>query len=428
MPDYGVEFQNIHKSYGSTAVLRDINLAVPEGEFTVLVGPSGSGKSTLLRSLAGLEDVDGGRILIRGRDVTRCEPKDRDVAMVFQNYALYPHMTVAENITFGMRIRKETPAARASALRRVAAMLQLEDLLDRKPRQLSGGQRQRVAMARAIVRNPKAFLMDEPLSNLDAKLRNEVRASIIEQQRELGVTTLYVTHDQIEAMTMAHRVVVLQGGRIQQVGAPEELYRRPANMFVAGFIGSPAMNFLPAAYDGVMLVLSGGTCLALPEGHPLSASVSRGRLSAPGGVLLQAGIRPEDMFLTGETEEAAAGRAACRLRGILAAREMLGAEYLLHIGTETGERLVVRAPGNGPVPRVGEPCVVGFSPRSLHFFDPASTSVLCHSLLHEPVTREEELHAPVLGEGRGGIFPYPGGSPVSHPVHQPAHQLAACHG
>ncbi|MGX5653705.1 ABC transporter ATP-binding protein [Geodermatophilus nigrescens] len=265
-----------------------LDLEVADGEFLVLVGPSGCGKSTSLRMLAGLEDVDGGRILIGDRDVTGVAAKDRDIAMVFQNYALYPHMTVAENMGFALKMARVGKAEAAERVREAARLLDLEQYLDRRPKALSGGQRQRVAMGRAIVRQPQVFLMDEPLSNLDAKLRVQTRTQIASLQRRLGITTVYVTHDQTEAMTMGDRVAVLKDGLLMQVGRPRELYDRPRNVFVAGFIGSPAMNLLtlPVADGGVRL---GG------EVHPVERSVL-GEAHAPSVVL---GVRPEDLEVTG---------------------------------------------------------------------------------------------------------------------------------
>ena len=239
-----LEVRNVSKRFGSLAALSDVSLAVDDGEFLVLLGPSGCGKSTLLNMIAGLEPVTAGDILIDGRVVNDFAPKDRDIAMVFQSYALYPSMNVYENMSFGMKVRGVPKAARDAEVRRVAALLQLDALLDRRPHQLSGGQRQRVAMGRALVRNPKVFLFDEPLSNLDAKLRVEMRTELKKLHQNLGVTIVYVTHDQIEAMTLATKVVVMKGGAVQQVAAPQEIYDRPANLFVAGFIGSPAMNLV----------------------------------------------------------------------------------------------------------------------------------------------------------------------------------------
>jgi len=355
---FSVEYQHVSKKFGQTVVLEDISLALKPGEFTVFVGPSGSGKSTLLRILAGLETADSGRLLIGDTDVTHLLPKDRDVAMVFQNYALYSHMSVAENITFGMRLRNVPKEERLKALEHVVKILHLDGLLERKPGQLSGGQRQRVAMARAIVRNPKVFLMDEPLSNLDAKLRNEVREAITSQQRKLGVTTIYVTHDQVEAMTMAHRIVVLRQGRIQQIGTPEELYHTPINTFVAGFIGNPAMNFIQVRHDDAGLCFAGGMTKKLEADHPLCAR--------PAGTSLVAGIRPEHLQLQGVTpldEQSICINAQVRRR------EMLGAEYILQLRDVEGAKLQMRMPSNLPAPNAGENVSICFSARDVHFFD-----------------------------------------------------------
>jgi multiple sugar transport system ATP-binding protein len=240
-----IEIRGVDKSFGATQVLHDVNLQVDDGEFLVLVGPSGCGKSTLLRLIAGLEEVSAGEIIIGGCVVNDLPPKDRDIAMVFQNYALYPHMTVGENMAFSLRMRKQAKALAARKVADAAATLDITAFLDRYPRQLSGGQRQRVAMGRAIVRDPRVFLFDEPLSNLDAKLRVQMRVEIKSLHQRIHATSIYVTHDQIEAMTMADRIAVLQDGRVEQVGTPLELYDHPANLFVAGFIGSPAMNFIP---------------------------------------------------------------------------------------------------------------------------------------------------------------------------------------
>ncbi len=356
----GVQFTDINKSYGATKVLNNINLSVKEGEFAVLVGPSGSGKSTLLRSLAGLESIDTGRITIGNKDVTHLAPKDRDVAMVFQNYALYPHMTIAQNITFGMTIRKESKKAQEEALTFVAKMLRLEGLLQRKPRELSGGQRQRVAMARAIVRNPKVFLMDEPLSNLDAKLRNEVRSAIIEQQRKLGVTTLYVTHDQVEAMTMAHRVVVLLDGKIQQVGSPEELYHTPANAFVANFIGNPGMNLLSAVYTGTGLSCARSDAFALDTSHSIHKGMQQHAQKE--GSTFNLGVRPESIELSPGIDS------KIRLQASICGREMLGASYELHAKLASDEVLTFTVPSATAVPALHEQVSLYISPAAIHGF------------------------------------------------------------
>jgi multiple sugar transport system ATP-binding protein len=280
-----VTFENATRLYPGTnkPAVDKINLQVQDGEFLVLVGPSGCGKSTTLRMLAGLEEVNSGRILIGDRDVTDVPPKDRDIAMVFQNYALYPHMTVAENMGFALKIAGVKKEERAERVLEAAKLLDLEQYLDRKPKALSGGQRQRVAMGRAIVRKPQVFLMDEPLSNLDAKLRVQTRTQISSLQRRLGVTTVYVTHDQVEALTMGDRIAVLKDGLLQQVGSPRELYERPANMFVAGFIGSPAMNLIPSK------ISSGGV-----EFGNTVAKVE-GNLDKKSSDAVTVGIRPEDL-------------------------------------------------------------------------------------------------------------------------------------
>src|SRR5450759_1578652 len=240
-----VQIKGVEKYFGGTHVIRGVDIEIEDGQFAVLVGPSGCGKSTLLRMIAGLEEISGGEIFIGGKVVNNMQPKERDIAMVFQNYALYPHMTVRDNMAFSLMLAKREQSVAAARFRRAAEILGLTDLLERYPRQLSGGQRQRVAMGRAIVRDPQVFLFDEPLSNLDAKLRVQMRTEIKELHQRLKTTTVYVTHDQIEAMTMADKIVVMHDGRVEQIGAPLELYDRPQNLFVAGFIGSPAMNFLP---------------------------------------------------------------------------------------------------------------------------------------------------------------------------------------
>jgi len=278
-----VKLKSVTKSYGATHVLHGIDVDIADGEFVVLVGPSGCGKSTLLRMVAGLDTVTGGAIEIGSRVVNDLEPKDRDIAMVFQNYALYPHMTVAANMGFSLEHRGASRAEIAERVRWAADILSLTPLLDRFPRQLSGGQRQRVAMGRAIVRNPQVFLFDEPLSNLDAKLRVVMRGEIKGLHQRLGVTTVYVTHDQVEAMTMADKIVVLNGGRIEQIGPPLDLYDRPANRFVAGFIGSPAMNFIPGTIEN-------GGFKAAGTDLPLKGNIGEGHAVY--------GIRPEHFTLT----------------------------------------------------------------------------------------------------------------------------------
>jgi multiple sugar transport system ATP-binding protein len=282
-----IDIKDIRKSYGKVPVLHGVDLTIKDGEFVVLVGPSGCGKSTLLRMIAGLEEVTSGEIRIAGNRVNELHPKDRDIAMVFQSYALYPHMNVAGNMSYSLKLRKTAKEKITSAVSAAAAKLGLDPLLDRRPKALSGGQRQRVAMGRAIVRQPKAFLFDEPLSNLDARLREQMRAEIKKLHGDLKATSIYVTHDQIEAMTLADRIVAMHGGVVQQVGSPLELYDRPANLFVAGFIGSPGMNFLDATYQEGSVTLKDGTALALEKPLELADSAK-----------VTLGIRPEHVVMS----------------------------------------------------------------------------------------------------------------------------------
>jgi multiple sugar transport system ATP-binding protein len=275
------DHRDVRKSFGSTAIIHGVSVPIADGEFVVLVGPSGCGKSTLLRMIAGLENITGGEIAIGDRVVNNVPPKERDIAMVFQNYALYPHMTVADNMGFSLKLRNADQSEIDAKVKRAAEILGLGPLLDRYPRQLSGGQRQRVAMGRAIVRDPQVFLFDEPLSNLDAKLRVAMRTEIKELHQRLKTTTVYVTHDQIEAMTMADKIVVMHDGIVEQIGAPLDLYDRPVNMFVAGFIGSPAMNFLRGKIDGQSFVLEGGARLPLGTRRPPRPARRPSTASAP---------------------------------------------------------------------------------------------------------------------------------------------------
>jgi multiple sugar transport system ATP-binding protein len=332
----GITFDDVTKTYddGYRAV-SDLNLDVKDGEFVVLVGPSGCGKTTALRMIAGLEEISGGQIRIGDRVVNNLPPGARDIAMVFQNYALYPHMTVAENIGFALRMRKVPKAEARRRIEETARIIGLVDHLDRKPGQLSGGQRQRVAMGRAIVREPQVFLMDEPLSNLDAKLRVQMRAEISRIQRQLAVTTVYVTHDQVEAMTMGDRVAVMRRGLLQQFDEPQHLYERPANLFVASFIGSPAMNVLEGSleHEGDALVCRvGTTALALPP-EMLNA---RPGLARYAGREVAVGIRPEALDEPGRRDGVDGGR----LRGRVQAVEALGPEQLAHVEIEARPVLV----------------------------------------------------------------------------------------
>ncbi len=291
-----VSLRKVCKSFGTTVVLRDVDLEVADGEFIVMVGPSGCGKSTLLNCIAGLESLSSGEVCIAGKVVTDKPPKDRDIAMVFQAYALYPSMTVRKNITFGMEMRNEPKERQDAALRRVSDMLHIDDLLERKPAQLSGGQRQRVAMGRAMVREPAVFLFDEPLSNLDAKLRVQMRAELKALHQRLHQTIIYVTHDQVEAMTLADRIVVMNLGRVEQAGTPIELYDSPVNLFVAGFIGSPAMNFIVG--KGKSAQGDAGPCLLTTDGAalPLPAGI---RVAE--GQAITLGVRPEHLALATES-------------------------------------------------------------------------------------------------------------------------------
>jgi len=325
----GVKLQGIYKRYGAVQVVHGIDLDVAEKEFVVLVGPSGCGKSTTLRMIAGLEEISDGTVDIYGRVVNRIAPKDRDVAMVFQNYALYPHLNVADNMAFGLRIRKMPKAEIATTIADVAEILGLTDYLDRRPADLSGGQRQRVAMGRAIVRHPKVFLFDEPLSNLDAKLRTQMRAEIKRLHNRLGVTSVYVTHDQVEAMTLADRIVVMNDGRIEQVGTPMELFNHPVNTFVAGFLGSPPMNQFRGRLRDGKVDLAGNTIDL------------RGNLPKGGDRDVIVGIRPEHISMTPSAETSP-------LKISLDLVEPLGSEALLHT-TFNGEAFVIKAETNGDI-------------------------------------------------------------------------------
>ncbi|UAB88601.1 sn-glycerol-3-phosphate ABC transporter ATP-binding protein UgpC [Ruegeria sp. SCSIO 43209] len=301
-----LDINKLYKNYGATEILKDINISIEPGDFLVLVGPSGCGKSTLLNCIAGLEEITGGTLSIGGNDMTHVSPKDRDIAMVFQSYALYPTMSVAKNITFGMKVRGVDQATQEAKLKDVASLLQIEPLLNRRPSQLSGGQRQRVAMGRALVRDPKLFLFDEPLSNLDAKLRVEMRTEIKKLHQTLDASIVYVTHDQIEAMTLATKIVVLKGGVVQQIGTPAEIYNNPANLFVADFMGSPAMNLIPAqaSNNGSGTQIS----IARESGETLVLNDARD-LSLPQDVIL--GLRPEDIAEAGFRAGAGVQEAAC---------------------------------------------------------------------------------------------------------------------
>jgi sn-glycerol 3-phosphate transport system ATP-binding protein len=343
-----IEVKNLKKRFGEVKVIEDFSLTVKDREFISLLGPSGCGKSTILRIVAGLEELTSGNILIGGKVVTPLEPKDRDIAMVFQNYALYPHKTIFENLAYGLRIRKKSEALITARVREVASLLQIEQLLARRPAQLSGGQQQRVAMGRAIMREPQAFLFDEPLSNLDAKLRNHMRVEIRQLQQRLGITTLYVTHDQVEAMTMSDRIVVLNQGDIEQIGRPLEIYEKPASLFVANFIGSPAMNLIRVKTDAGNVVLPSG-------GH-----IAAGRALPSGEITL--GIRPERIKLSGT-------KSAQSLPYRITLVEELGSQKIVH-GNIEGTDLTVVFPEDIVLP--GDEAFVDLPLNYLHFFDAQS--------------------------------------------------------
>ena len=345
-----ITLKGVKKSYGNNAVVHGVDVDIADGEFIVIVGPSGCGKSTLLRMIAGLEVITAGEVSIGGKVVNDLEPKDRDIAMVFQNYALYPHMSVYNNMAYGLRIRKLSDADIEARVQKAAKILELGALLQRKPRELSGGQRQRVAMGRAIVREPAAFLFDEPLSNLDAKLRVQMRLEIQKLHRELKTTSIFVTHDQVEAMTLAQRMIVMNAGRAEQIGAPMEVYDNPASMFVAGFIGSPAMNFLPGSVKSGQLQLAEGVAIELPVGiHEKTSD----------GDAITLGVRPEHFSVT-----------ANGLAFSVENTEALGADSLVH-GVIAGCLCVVRVDGHSRHVN-GETLRVTAAADKLYFFDSGS--------------------------------------------------------
>ena len=356
--------KDVKKSYGSVNILHGIDLQIKSGEFIVFVGPSGCGKSTLLRSIAGLEEISSGTLEIDGQVVNEVPPSKRGIAMVFQSYALYPHMTVYDNMAFGMKIAKESKAEIDKRVRQAADILQLTKYLDRLPKALSGGQRQRVAIGRAIVRNPKVFLFDEPLSNLDAALRVATRIEIAKLKESMpGTTMIYVTHDQVEAMTLADRIVVLKDGRIEQVGSPMELYRRPGNLFVAQFIGSPAMNILPATIERpgapTAVRLPGGTVAHVPIPTPGAAV----------GAKVSFGVRPEDLRIADSPE-------ATLFKGKVDYVEQLGEVQLAYIEIgRAGEPLTAKLPGNAEIER-GSEIGLTASPGDLHLFDENGSTFL----------------------------------------------------
>ncbi len=366
-----VTLRKVVKKYDDVLAVRGIDLDIADQEFVVLVGPSGCGKSTTLRMIAGLEEITDGAIRIDGDVVNDVPPKDRDIAMVFQNYALYPHMTVAENMSFGLRLKRFPKAEIAKRVDEAARILNIEDLLQRKPRQLSGGQRQRVAMGRAIVRNPKVFLFDEPLSNLDAKLRVQMRTEIKRVHQKVPVTTVYVTHDQIEAMTLADRVVVMNNGVIEQVGTPHELYHTPATRFVAGFIGSPAMNLAPCRLEdeGDDLMIRIGNDVSLPA-PPERAERYRPHV----GRDLLFGIRPEHLT---DPRAAREGEQLAQMAATPDVVEPMGMETLIYF-TLGGEEVCARLDPS-PNPVAGKPLHLAANMAQMHLLDPETDRVIGHA-------------------------------------------------
>jgi len=347
-----VSIKNLVKSYGKTEVLHGINLDVADGEFVVLVGPSGCGKSTTLRMIAGLEDITSGEIYIGGELVNHREPKERNIAMVFQNYAIYPHMSVRKNIGFGLRTSKASKADKAARIDEVAELLGMTDLLDRRPNQLSGGQRQRVAIGRAMVRDPSAFLFDEPLSNLDAQLRTQMRLEIKKLHQRVGNTIIFVTHDQVEAMTMADRIVIMKDGHIQQVGTPFDVFHKPANKFVAQFIGAPSMNMIEGSLADGIVTLDGD--LQIPIN---TSSTHRGPVTL--------GLRPDDLLVSNQDGQ---------FEGQVNVLEPLGSETLVYVSVG-GKELIAKASGRTP-PELGSTIKLNAAPENMHLFDNATGEAL----------------------------------------------------
>ncbi|ACY16817.1 ABC transporter ATP-binding protein [Haliangium ochraceum] len=363
-----LEIRSLRKSFGSTEVIKGVDLMVEDREFCVFLGPSGCGKSTLLRLIAGLEEADSGEILLDGKSIVELPSAKRDLAMVFQSYALYPHMSIRENMSFSLKLAKVDPETINKKVERVAETLELAALLDRKPSALSGGQRQRVAIGRAIVREPRIFLFDEPLSNLDAALRVQMRLELARLHQELEATMIYVTHDQVEAMTLADKVVIFNGGHIEQVGSPQELYRRPANRFVAGFLGMPKMAFLAGSKETQALVLANGSELAIPNNLP----------ARDAGTAVTIGARPEQLSLTEPGPDAVEGR--------IEVIEHLGSDAYAYVAIDGLERVTVRCPGDFKVP-VGTPVGVRIDPEACHVFDAKGVAI------HHPATGQASAKA-----------------------------------
>ena len=360
-----VVLQNVNKNFDEVYAVKDVNLSIRDKEFMVLVGPSGCGKTTTLRMVAGLESISSGRILIDDKVINELSPMDRDIAMVFQNYALYPHMSVYDNMAFGLKMRKFDRADIAQRVQEAAEILGMQDLLKRKPRQLSGGQRQRVALGRAIVRHPQVFLFDEPLSNLDAKLRVQMRVELKKLHDRLGTTAIYVTHDQVEAMTLGDRVVVMRDGLVQQVGEPLELYNEPANRFVAGFLGSPAMNFATVTMreaDGALWAEDDGIGIRVP-------GQIAGRLGRYAGKQVTMGIRPEDLHVATGDDPADLGFDAA-----VEVVEKLGSEILLDVAV--GRNTMVASVEPSIRVNVRDRLRLALNPERLHFFDATSEAVI----------------------------------------------------
>lgn len=373
-----ITMRGVSKSFGKTRVIKDVNLEIHDKEFVVFVGPSGCGKSTLLRLIAGLEDLSAGEILFDGEAVSELPPAARGIAMVFQSYALYPHMSVFDNMAFGLKLARNDRAGVAERVHEAARILQLEDLLDRKPRQLSGGQRQRVAIGRAIVRDPRVFLFDEPLSNLDAALRVQMRVEIARLHRALDATMVYVTHDQVEAMTLADRIVVLNDGAVEQFGTPLELYHQPRNLFVAGFIGSPRMNFVDGTIAdvgprAVTVDLGAGARVDLPV---------RGN-GARRGQKVVLGLRPEHL-VRGDG-------AALRFEGPVVAVEHLGGETYIHVAATSGDPLLLKCEG-GVGTRVGDTLSFGAPVTACYLFDEHGTAFIRQCIGNNEAGETEGLH------------------------------------
>jgi multiple sugar transport system ATP-binding protein len=360
-----VTLRKLNKSFEEVRAVRDVNLEIRDKEFVVLVGPSGCGKTTTLRMVAGLETITSGEILIGDKVVNKLPPMDRDIAMVFQNYALYPHMSVYDNMAFGLKMRKFDRAEIARRVQEAAAILGIGDYLKRKPRQLSGGQRQRVALGRAIVRHPQVFLFDEPLSNLDAKLRVQMRVEIKKLHNRLGTTAIYVTHDQVEAMTLGDRVVVMRDGLVQQVGEPIELYNRPANRFVAGFIGSPAMNFAPvklSRVNGTLWAANDGLRIKVPQ-------EAASRLDSHSGRDAILGVRPEDLRVARDGEAL-----DMSVEAVVEVVEQLGSEVLLDVSVGSGQMVAAVEPTVRA--KLRDKLRLALNPERLHFFDPHSEAAI----------------------------------------------------